>query len=237
MPQRLENHTVLPSTFHTHTIIFLHGRGSTASTFHSEVFESQDSQDKFFTQIFPSIKWIFPCAPKSWAETDGEEMCQWFDMVSVQRPWEGFERQRTSLEENAEQVMGLIEQEAKQIGKERVILAGISQGCATAIYTIITREVRLGGFFGLCGWLPVIEQELQLGVWQETPVLLQHCEDDLVVPVENGKSLTARLKHMGMQVRWECFEDGNHWLNEPQGMDGIVRFIKEVMEKRETTTT
>jgi hypothetical protein len=37
---------------------------------------------------------------------------------------------------------------------------------------------------------------------------------------------TAR---MGMEVVWEDFEEDGHWLNEPKGMDGIVRFIKEVM--------
>lgn len=36
-----------------------------------------------------------------------------------------------------------------------------------------------------------------------------------------------------MYVRWECFEDGGlslaHWMNEPNGMDGIVHFIRQVM--------
>jgi lysophospholipase-2 len=68
---------------------------------------------------------------------------------------------------------------------------------------------------------------------KETPMLLQHCRDDGVVPVERGEELVARLRKMGMQVEFEVFEEGGHWLNEPEGMDGIVKFVREVMKRTE----
>lgn len=49
-----------PSKQHTHTIILLHGRDSTASEFASEFFESQASDDLTLPETFPSIKWVFP---------------------------------------------------------------------------------------------------------------------------------------------------------------------------------
>ena len=60
------------------------------------------------------------------------------------------------------------------------------------------------------------------------PVLLQHCQDDTVVPFENGEVLRDRLRELGMQVQWQNYEEGGHWLDEPNGMDGVVWFVKKV---------
>jgi lysophospholipase-2 len=228
-------HTIAPTSPHTHTIIFLHGRGSSAPTFASEIFESQNSQGDFFPALLPGVKWIFPCAKTSWAQSDHEYMPQWFDMVSVQRPWEGAEAQKGGLEESAEYVAGIIDDEAKEVGREKVILAGISQGCTVGLYTLLARGKRVGGFFGLCGWFPVKEwDEVGLEGVRGMPVLVQHCRDDDVVPVEHGEDLAAQLRKMGIRVDFECFEGGGHWLNEPKGMDGIVKFVQEIMEHGET---
>lgn len=217
-------------------MIFLHGRGSDAATFCNEIFESQDSSGRFFVDIFPSIRWVFPCAKKRWAITEEENMHQWFDMSSVLRPQEGVEIQKTGLWESVNEVLEVLRAEKELTGN--VILAGISQGCATAIFTLLTSGVLVDGFFGFCGWLPLAEEMEQMmrvpGRAVDvlmTPVLLQHCQDDGVVPVGNGKDLADSLKRMGMQVDWECFENGGHWLNEPDGMDGFVRFIKDIMER------
>ncbi|KAH7386744.1 Alpha/Beta hydrolase protein [Phaeosphaeria sp. MPI-PUGE-AT-0046c] len=202
-------HTIPPTLPHTHTIIFLHGRGSSATTFASELFESQDGHGGFFTSIFPAVKWICPCAPTSWAASEQESIPQWFDIASVQRPWEEAEMQHEGLEESAKSVAQVIEREAGEVG-----------------------GIRVGGFVGLCGWVPVedFEDEANTGHdVKEMPVLLQHCRDDEVVPVGNGEALAIRLRKMERQVEWECFEEGGHWLNEPAGMDGIVRFIEKTL--------
>jgi lysophospholipase-2 len=120
---------------------------------------------------------------------------------------------------------------------QNVIIAGISQGCATVIFALLASGMRVGGFFGLCGWLPLADEIMRVmnvpGRAKdvlETPVLLQHSEDDEVVPVENGEGLAVQLKQCGMSVRWQRFEGGGHWLNEPEGMDGVVGFIEEVVK-------
>lgn len=153
-------------------------------------------------------------------------------------PQEDAEVQKTGLWESVRQVLGVVREERALVGgSERVLLAGISQGCATAMFALLASGERVGGFFGLCGWLPLAEELEKLmrvpGRLVEVlgmPVLLQHCRDDGVVPLRNGEDLAARLERMGLSVRWECFEDGGHWLNEPKGMDGIVRFIQEIMK-------
>ncbi|KAF2028427.1 alpha/beta-hydrolase [Setomelanomma holmii] len=228
---------VSPTAPHTHTVIFLHGRGSDAKTFQDEIFESQDSKDAFFTQLFPDIKWIFPEAKKRWAVVEEEEIHQWFDIASVKDPWKNAESQREGLAESAEQIRRIIEQEATVIDMGKIILAGISQGCATAIYTLLKGRMNLGGFFGLCSWLPMaeeLEREAQMLADApsalETLVLLQHCENDEVVPIKNGRELAASLERMGMKVQWQSHKEGGHWLNEPDGMDQIVAFIRAIAE-------
>jgi lysophospholipase-2 len=101
------------------------------------------------------------------------------------------------------------------------------------VYMLSTRGVKVGGFLGLSGWWPNLEDSLEKEM-AGMSVLLQHCRDDSVVPVENGEELAKRLGDMGVEVKWQYFEDGGHWLNEPEGMDGVVRFVKEVMESSES---
>ena len=237
---QLPSHIVFPTALHTHTIILLHGLGSNPREFCSEIFESQDSNGAFFTQLFPSIKWVFPCAPFLHIDPEAENGRTWFNMDCVQDAQRSPEIQRPGLEESRKRLLEIIEEEAREVGREKVILAGISQGCATAIYTLLTTGTRIGGFFGLCGWLPLadeVRRTVKVSRWMgelwKTPMLLQHCVDDLIVPVENGEDLMKNLAGLGISVDWQCFVAGDeqaHWLKEPEGMDGIVRFVKMVVE-------
>lgn len=229
-------HIVAPTAPHTHTIIFLHGRGSDAKTFCSEIFESEDTSARKFTDVFPGIKWIFPNASESYAESERGRIPQWFDMASVQRPQEDAESQKEGLWQSVARVLQILEKEVKVVGLRNVIVAGISQGCATAIFALLATGMRMGGFIGLCGWLPLAEELSSIMEVPgrdrsvlEMPLLLQHCKDDDVVPVENGEELQKKLEEWGMVVDWKCFEYGGHWLNEPRGMDGFVEFVQAVM--------
>ncbi|EGR49154.1 uncharacterized protein TRIREDRAFT_32027, partial [Trichoderma reesei QM6a] len=58
-----------------------------------------------------------------------------------------------------------------------------------------------------------------------TPVLLEHCQDDEVVPIANGARMRDLLSQLGISVDWHEYEDGGHWINEPQGVDDFVRFL------------
>jgi len=235
------SHTVHPTAPHTHTIIFLHGRGSNATDFCSEIFESQDSSGAYFTQLFLSVKWVFPCAKQSWSNLDQEDVHQWFDMTNVQNAHEDPEVQRPGLQESRTQLLRVAWEEEQYVPRDRIIVAGISQGCALALYTLASSEIRVGGFFGLCGWLPLADElskddryELRWNDLIRIPILLQHCEDDAVVPIASGKTMRDWLDKGGSALEWQQFEKGGHWLNEPQGMDGIVKFLERIMATKPT---
>ncbi|KAF1933495.1 alpha/beta-hydrolase [Didymella exigua CBS 183.55] len=212
-----------PTGAHMHTVIFLHGRGSNATEFCSEIFESQDSSGLCFPKLFPSVKWVFPCVNVGWSELDHEEVHRWFGMIS-----------RLGLEDSRTQLLGIVE-EGKFVMRERIIL-GISQGCAVALWALLSADVCIGGFFGLCGWLPSADELVNdhgtLRGWRNAgnmPILLQHCKDDGVVQFANGMAMRNCLEELRMDVKWQYFEEGGHWLNEPEGMDGIVEFLKSVI--------
>lgn len=82
--ERLE--VVAPTKQHTHTVILLHGRDSTASEFASDFFESQDSNDLTLPESFPCIKWVFPGSKLGNSARFKIAMSQWFDMWSVENP-------------------------------------------------------------------------------------------------------------------------------------------------------
>ncbi|KAM7219900.1 Phospholipase/carboxylesterase [Rhypophila decipiens] len=278
---------------HTHTIIFLHGRDSDGEEFADELFESEASPSTSSTttigltlpDLLPTIKWVFPSAPLlRWARFD-REMSQWFDMWSTENPCERPELQITGLKQSIKYIQSVVDREAallkEQGGRERVFLAGISQGFAAAIASYFAEgRGDLAGVIGLSSWMPFVEQvegyldnlpimedgrgmndvmvarklsqiyrfgDEELGeessgagegsarIAFTTPLFLGHCADDKVVSKENGermkRALTAIVDRCCGRVEWHLYEGGGHWLNEPQGVDDLVKFIRENMAK------
>ncbi|TVY82782.1 Acyl-protein thioesterase [Lachnellula suecica] len=147
-------HIVAPCRWHTHTIIFLHGRDSTGTEFAAEFFESQASDDLTLPEIFPTTRWVFPTSRIRPSARFQVPMSQWFDMWSVENHSEKNEIQIEGLRESVDEILNLIRTETVLVPLDRIILGGISQGCATAIHTLLSGGVRLGGFIGLSSWLP-----------------------------------------------------------------------------------
>jgi hypothetical protein len=63
----------------------------------------------------------------------------------------------TGLQENIRDIVQIIREETQMVPLERIILGGINQGCATAILTLLSSGMDLGGFVGWCSWLPCQE--------------------------------------------------------------------------------
>lgn len=248
---------------HTHTIILLHGRDSNASEFAKDFLESQASDDRTFPEIFPGIKWVFPTSKIRKSERfQGINMSQWFDMWTTEAPEEREELQVEGLNDSVSSILDLVRVEAAYVEPHCIFLGGISQGCATAIHVLfqLKNEQHLGGFIGLCSWLPFEQRVSEIIAAQsntalalqgirellqpsvegtqnfvsktpiQTPVFLAHSRGDPIIHIKNGEKLCRALNGLEMSVEWHPYDNEEHWLTEPQGVDDIVAFLNRVVD-------
>ena len=86
-------------------------------------------------------------------------MSEWFDIYSLTDPEEKKELQVEGLRDAVKFVGEIVLEEVGRLGggelaARRVVLGGISQGEATALYALLCAGWKLGAFVGLSGWLP-----------------------------------------------------------------------------------
>lgn len=156
-----EPHVVLPTSIHTHTIILLHGRGSNGEEFADELFEGESFSGQSLPQHFPGFKWVFPTAKSSISTVFDEDLVQWFDIYSLTNPNSQQELQIDGLRESVAFVHSLIDKEVRVFGPsagDRIILGGISQGCAVAIVTLLSGACGIGAVVGFNGWMPLLSR-------------------------------------------------------------------------------
>ncbi|KZT65884.1 alpha/beta-hydrolase [Daedalea quercina L-15889] len=240
---------------HTHTVVFLHGRGDNVGNFRKALAYSRDSRGLTLADAFPSFRWVFPQAPLRKCASSPNTWPQWFDVWNVRDFTEHEELQIGGLWEVIPAIHRILASEAALLGGrwDRVVLAGISMGAATGVHTLFNLAVpaagggRLAAFVGFSCRCPFagrtlagMQQVLELGegvpdnadVLRDTPMLLEHCVDDPVVLVEHGRGLRDTLRIFGAQVEWKEYPSGGHWFNSPAGMDDVVEFLsKHVLQR------
>ena len=77
----------------------------------------------------------------------------------------------------ADLVKDLIEEEAKEIGTEKIILVGASQGAALAIHAGLRHKKKLGGIISIGGYVPL---------WKEYPKFISSANKETTVMAVNG---------------------------------------------------
>lgn len=157
-------HIIEPQTSHTHTAILLHGRGSNGPEFAEDLFSSNTSQGQNLPSHFPSWRWVFPTSKDRWSAVFEEDITAWFDVYSLTDISARQDLQTEGLRESMLYIFDQLEKEVDLLGgqAEKVVLGGMSQGMATALWTLLCHPVlprqfkwdRLGAFIGFCGWLP-----------------------------------------------------------------------------------
>lgn len=232
---------------HTHTVIFLHGRGDDVDNFIRSLHFSRDSHGRTLFDAFPSFRWVFPQAPKRQCATSPDIWRQWFDVWSVRDFTDHEELQAVGLKEVVPAIRSIIASEAALLeGRmDRIILAGISMGGATSVHTLFNLDIpdtqggRLAAFMGFSCRCPFAGRSLSemrnvLGlkdvpehdnVLRNTPMLLEHCTDDPLVLVDYGRRVRDTLRGFGAQVEWKEYPTGGHWFKSPEGMDDAVNFL------------
>ncbi|KAI1100429.1 alpha/beta-hydrolase [Jackrogersella minutella] len=166
---------------HTHTVVFLHGRGDTSQNIADALLRwSRDSRGRTLIDEFPGVRWVFPQAEPMPVETTGDVWPQWFDVWNILDMTDREELQALGLRSSVQSVRRIVRSEAVAVGGlHRVVLAGISQGGATAVHALLhmgmlgrgekrvetgeqqgaageekTGPAKLCALMGFSGWLP-----------------------------------------------------------------------------------
>ena len=163
-----------PQTQHTHTAVLLHGRGSNGEEFAEEFFASTLSHSqKTLREMLPGWRWVFPSSSQElWSSTYQEHMPMWFDAYSLIDPTARQELQVDGLIGSIRDVESILDEELRLLDNQasRLVLGGISQGGAVALWVLLrqcrqlttTTTTRLGGFMGASTWLPFAKECRQM---------------------------------------------------------------------------
>ncbi|MES1911706.1 MAG: hypothetical protein MHM6MM_004099 [Cercozoa sp. M6MM] len=200
---------------HTATVIFLHGLGDTAAGWASELAQIQK-------QALPWVKFILPTAPiRRVTLNGGFPMTAWHDIKSLEDvDSEDFD----GLQESIDRIHQLISAEDDA---SRVMVAGFSQGAATALLSTYRYPERLAACAALSGYLPW-HADFAANLSEankSTPCRMFHGEYDPVVKPQFAKRSLAVLK--AANVPCELMRYPMEHSACPDEMRSFVQFVQQ----------
>ena len=185
----------------SYAIVWLHGLGADAGDFWPIVPE-------LGLPASPAWRFVFPNAPvRPVTINGGMPMRAWFDLLSrdsiTPMDGDGMAASCRALEE-------LIRREEQRgIARNRIVLAGFSQGGTIAVRTALRSERPVAGVVALSTYLPPLEPQVPGAAASGLPCLAAHGSHDEVLPLRLGLDLRDQLKAAGCLVEWRQYEMGH----------------------------
>ncbi len=181
------------------SVIWLHGLGADGGDFVPLVPELRLPDSV-------AARFIFPHAPvRPVTINGGMPMRAWYDILSLSR---SDQQDETGIRASAALVQELIEREAASgIPRNRIVLAGFSQGGAIALHAGLRQTEPLAGILALSTYLPLhshIVGELS-AAGRITPILMCHGLYDNVLPLAMGSASRDGLRQLGCKVEWRDY--------------------------------
>lgn len=201
-------------------VVWMHGLGDSGHGFAPLVPELKLAEDS-------AVRFIFPHAPERPVTiNNGLKMRAWYDIGSFDF---ASRADQAGVLESASQLQNLIDAELAKhnLGYDRLILAGFSQGGVMAYHLGCRLQQRCAGILALSCYMAMPEQFAQQcsAAAKETPVLAMHGRQDEVVPIAMGQQAANLLTQEGFKVTWREYpmqhnlcsqqiEDLSVWLTE-----------------------
>ncbi len=194
------------------TVIWMHGLGADGYDFVPMIPELNLPESA-------RVRFVFPHAPvRPVTVNAGYAMRAWYDIRELTP--EGRDDE-AGLEETRARIEGYIARERSAgIASRRIVLAGFSQGGATALHVGLRHAERLCGIIALSCYLPLrsrLTQDVNLANCT-TPVLMCHGREDVVVLHAFGEQSRDVMLAAGLLVEWRQYSIG-HSLCEPEVFD------------------
>ncbi|KAG5191439.1 lysophospholipase-like protein II [Tribonema minus] len=197
---------------YANVVIWMHGLGDTADV--------------------SVLNFILPTAPTRPISLNGGFMMPgWTDVYGLD---ETSKEDKEGFEQSAARIQALIDSEkAKGIPAQRVVVAGFSQGGATALHVALRTKDALGGCVACSGWLPLAKEypaALGDGAKAGLKVLQCHGDADVVVRHHWGSQSYNALKAMGIAAELETYRGMGHSAI-PDELERVSAFIQQQFRK------
>lgn len=178
-------------------VIWLHGLGADGHDFEPVVRE--------FELPF-GARFVFPHAPvRPVTINGGMHMRAWYDILAL---GPGGPEDEDGIRAIAAAVRELIAREVERgLSRDRIVLAGFSQGGAVALYTATRETEPLAGVIALSTYLPLapaLEGEASAES-RDVPVLMAHGSFDPLIDISFGTLSRDLLLAFGYRVDWHSY--------------------------------
>jgi phospholipase/carboxylesterase len=162
------------------------------------------------------LRFVFPHAEvRPVTINAGYSMRAWYDIRELSPAGRDDE---AGLAATRDRIERYVEREqAGGIAARRIVLGGFSQGGAVALHVGLRHAARLAGIVCLSGYLPLrerLEDDLAAAN-RQTPILMCHGREDVVVLPAFGEQSRDALVAAGLAVDWRQYSMG-HQLCEPE---------------------
>ncbi len=196
-------------------VVFLHGYGANGA----DLLGLADP----LAEHMPGTVFYAPDAPEACAANPmGFQWfpIPWLDGSSEEAAAEGMARAVNDLNAFLDQVMA-----DEDLGAERVMLFGFSQGTMMALHVAPRRRDAVAGVVGFSGRL--LEPELLADeVRTRPPVLLLHGDQDDMVPPASLPAAAEALQGAGFEVYGHVMKGMGHGIS-PDGLNVALAFMRD----------
>ncbi|KAJ1561101.1 hypothetical protein HK096_005985 [Nowakowskiella sp. JEL0078] len=181
-----------------------------------------------FAPQFPNVKWILPHAPERKITLNGGmQMPGWYDIFSLTD--RNSKLDEKGILQSVDEIKKLVKGELELgISENRIVVGGFSQGGALTLTSAIMFDTKLGGFFSLSGYLPLIKslEQISKRVNIETPIFMSHGENDMVVQLKWSQlSYTALTsEYVSPYFLQRMGHDANQ-----ETLTNLMTFLKDIL--------
>lgn len=181
------------------TVIWLHGLGADGHDFEPVA---------AMLSLANPVRFVFPHAPTQAVTINaGMEMRAWYD-VDPRAPLSG----TADIETSASQVEELVKaEEARGIPRDRVVLAGFSQGGVIALHLGLRSTDRFAGIMALSTYVHDHEhvgEEVSFASI-DVPIFMAHGQMDPMIPIARAITSRESLTSLGYDVDWRVYGMGH----------------------------
>lgn len=178
------------------TVVWLHGLGADGNDFVPIVGE-------LLRPDWPALRFVFPHAPvRPVTINGGMRMRAWYDIREMSLTNRA---DAEGVRESMATVEALVAREVERgIPRERILLAGFSQGGAVTL-AAAANGLQVAGFIALSTYLPMAPDAPPEVDAPKPPVFMAHGSFDPVVPLAAGQLGAQQMRAMGFDVDWHAY--------------------------------